>query len=158
MINNFQLPVFFSILLLLFTNCGHNVEFDQYETLSDETWSEDNTLNFEAVITDTSAVYNVFINVRNRNEYPMSNLFLFVNTTAPSGNMRRDTVEIPMADVHGKWYGKSVAGIWQHSHLFKKHVKFPIPGEYQFEVTQAMRMEELPGIVDAGIRITRVTQ
>ena len=39
--------------------------------------------------------------------------------------------------------------------LFKKGVTFRQPGEYRFELIQAMRIDPLPGIMDAGIRIEK---
>jgi gliding motility-associated lipoprotein GldH len=39
--------------------------------------------------------------------------------------------------------------------VFKKNVRFPLAGKYHMDVEQAMRMEQLPGILNAGIRIER---
>jgi gliding motility-associated lipoprotein GldH len=129
--------------------------FDQNQTIPDRIWDKDNVLKFEVPLTDTSLAYNIDINLRNTGAYPMSNLYLFVTTTAPSGLSRRDTVELILADKRGQWYGKGFGNIWQHQRPFRRNIRFPVPGTYTFELQQAMRIDQLPGVVDAGIRIEK---
>jgi gliding motility-associated lipoprotein GldH len=49
--------------------------------------------------------------------------------------------------------GDGLGDIWDNRILLKDQVKFPQAGEYRFELYQAMRINPLPGIMDAGIRI-----
>jgi gliding motility-associated lipoprotein GldH len=60
-----------------------------------------------------------------------------------------------LASKEGKWRGKGVGDIWDDQVLFKHGVRFPQKGEYRFEITHAMRMNPLPGIMDGGIRIEK---
>jgi gliding motility-associated lipoprotein GldH len=94
--------------------------------------------------------------LRNAGNYPYSNIFLFVNTYFPSGTIDKDTVEIMLASPDGKWMGKGLGDIWDNRILFKRNVTFPEKGKYRFEISQAMRLNPLPGITDAGMRIEKV--
>ncbi len=120
-------------------------------------WDAEKPLVFQTVITDTINPVNVYLNIRNAGAYPFSNIFLFLNTRFPQGQIDRDTVEIMLATPEGKWLGNGLGDIWDNQVLFKSNVRFPQKGEYRFELTQAMRMNPLPGIMDAGLRIEKAT-
>lgn len=119
-------------------------------------WSKDSLARFEVNITDTLSIHSVYVTMRNSSTYPYSNVFLFVTTVAPSGAFVRDTMECVLADESGKWRGKGFAKYWDNRFAMRKNVKFPEKGTYTFTIQQGMRLEELPGIHDVGIRIERV--
>jgi gliding motility-associated lipoprotein GldH len=121
--------------------------------IPDHEWFIDKPVVMNAVIQDTMKKYNVYINIRNAGYYRFSNLYLFVNTRFPDGQIQRDTVECILASPEGKWLGDGLGDIWDNRVLFKKNVMFRQPGDYRFELIQAMRIDPLPGIMDAGIRI-----
>ena len=60
-----------------------------------------------------------------------------------------------MSAPDGRWLGDGLGDIFDNRILFKEGVKFPQAGEYRFELFQAMRINPLPGIMDAGIRIEK---
>jgi len=67
----------------------------------------------------------------------------------------RDTMECILADPNGKWLGEGLGDIWDNKILFKQNVKFRKSGLYEFSLTQAMRVDSLPMIMDAGISIEK---
>jgi gliding motility-associated lipoprotein GldH len=87
--------------------------------------------------------------------YPFSNLYLFITTTAPSGDFVKDTVDVILADEKGKWKGRGLGDIWDLQQLYKQNVRFAQRGTYHFEYVQAMRMEKLPFILDVGLRVEK---
>ncbi|MBN2350575.1 MAG: gliding motility lipoprotein GldH [Bacteroidales bacterium] len=143
------------ILLVFFISCNSNRVFDRNIPISKNTWSQDNILTFQPEVLDTSSIYNIFIQLRNTGEYPMSNLFLFIKTTSPQGLFVKDTFECILADPKGKWTGKGFGNVWNNKIMYKQYVKFPFKGTYTIDVEQAMRIEELEGIIDLGIRIEK---
>jgi gliding motility-associated lipoprotein GldH len=106
-------------------------------------------------ITDTINPCNVYINVRNASDYPFSNLFLFLETRYPNGAFSKDTLECVLADGSGKWLGSGSGDIWDNQILFKKNVVFKQKGKYYFNLEQAMRLQNLPQILDIGLRVER---
>jgi gliding motility-associated lipoprotein GldH len=100
----------------------------------------------------------MYLNVRNAGYYRFSNLFLFVNTILPQGQTLRDTVEITLSAPDGKWLGNGLGDIYDNRYLFRENFKFPQAGSYRFELIQAMRVNPLQGIMDAGIRIEKATK
>ncbi len=103
---------------------------------------------------DSLQMYNIFINIRHTTNYPKSNLYVFVTAKAPTGESRRDTVEIGIADEHGKWLGNGFGDIKLVSREYRKSVRFVYPGLYEFQIEQGMRIPEIP-ITDVGLRIEK---
>ncbi|MCG3167468.1 MAG: Gliding motility lipoprotein GldH [Bacteroidia bacterium] len=148
--------LFFGLCLLVFLSaCDSKRIYEQNIELQNNTWNAAQKVKFEVTISDTVSGNNVLINVRHAGYYPYSNLFLFINTTFPDGKTTRDTVECPLADEKGKWLGKGLGDLWDTQILFKRNVRFSQSGNYKFEFEQAMRIEELPGIMDVGLRIEK---
>lgn len=133
--------------------CDKNRVFDSSIRIEDGQWTVNDVKQFSFEIEDTTAYYNVLINVRNNNEYDYRNLYLFIKMTSPSNKYFADTVEFQLADNRGKWMGKGVGNIWQNQLLMLKNVKLLEKGSYQVEIIQGMRDDTLESITDIGLRI-----
>jgi gliding motility-associated lipoprotein GldH len=142
-------------MLFCLTSCDPKRVFEENKQLANNNWDQNSPLVFLVNISDTLQKHNVYINVRNAGFYGFSNLFLFINTRMPQGQLERDTVECTLASPDGRWLGEGLGDIWDNRILLKKDVRFPQTGEYRFELIQAMRINPLPGIMDAGIRIEK---
>lgn len=115
-----------------------------------------NIVKLDVEITDTVSLHNIYFNIRNAGGYQFSNLYLFLTTITPKGEEARDTVELTLADDRGKWLGDGSGDIWDNRILFKRKFRFPESGLYHFGLQQAMRVNPLPQIMDAGMRIEKV--
>jgi gliding motility-associated lipoprotein GldH len=146
---------FASCLLVLFASCDSKRIYEKNTEIPGNTWDAAQKVKFEVNITDTVSGNNVMINIRHAGLYPYSNLFMFINTTFPNGKTTRDTVECLLADDKGKWLGEGLGDIWDARILFKRNVRFSQSGNYTFEFEQAMRVEQLPGVMDVGLRIEK---
>jgi gliding motility-associated lipoprotein GldH len=150
---NAVLPI--ALAALLFASCDPDRVFEKNIRIPDGIWDRNNSVRFEVVVEDTITPHNLYINIRNAGMYPVSNLYLFVTTIAPSGHTIKDTVQIILADERGNWLGKGLGDIWDNQQLYKEQVRFAQKGEYIFEYEQAMRLEKLPFILDVGLRIEK---
>ena len=147
----------FLLLLIgyLLVSCDQDRVFEKNIKIPDGVWSFHDPVRFEVYIEDTVSMHNLYINIRNTSMYPMRNLYLFIETTAPSGHTLTDTVEVILADDKGKWYGSGLGDIWDLSQLYKQNIRFAQKGKYSFRYEQAMRTENLPFILDVGLRIEK---
>ena len=143
------------LLILVLSSCDPNRVYEKNIKIPDGIWYRENIVQFELQIEDTINSHNLYVNVRNTSLYPMSNLYLFITTTAPSGHSVRDTVEIVLADNKGKWVGSGLGDIWDLQQLYKKNVRFAQRGKYSFDFEQAMRTEKLPFVLDVGLRVEK---
>lgn len=143
------------LLAMLMPACNESVIYESNQRIPGNEWNRFDLHRFEVDIDDTVNIYNLMINVRNTGEYPRSNLFLFVSASSPSGAFTRDTLEFILAEPSGKWLGKGFGSVWQNRFYYRRNVRFPERGKYLFEFEQAMRIDDLPGILDIGLRIEK---
>lgn len=149
---NFLLILMFA---LLFVACDKNRIYEENRVVDKGIWNIDNRIRFETTISDTNLRYNVFLNVRNSMQYPYSNIYLFLDTRFPDGRIARDTIDCMLADYDGRWLGTGVGSVKFNQFLFQQGVSFPQKGTYRFDIQQAMRVNDLIGIHDIGIRIEK---
>lgn len=149
-------------ICLCLWSCDSNYVFDEYKTLPN-IWHKDTIVSFKVNTLDTINPYNVFINLRNNNDYKYSNLFLIVSTKFPKGKVVKDTLEYRMAKPNGEFLGTGFSDIKENKLWYKEHVVFEEPGFYEFSIQQAMRENgkvqgviNLEGITDVGLRIENI--
>lgn len=140
--------------IFLLTACDPFMVYDEYQKTDGGQWKWSDIRTFEPNMEDSLQMYNIFINIRHTTNYPKSNLYVFVTAKAPTGESRRDTVEIGIADEHGKWLGNGFGDIKLVSREYRKSVRFVYPGLYEFQIEQGMRIPEIP-ITDVGLRIEK---
>ena len=143
------------LFALFFASCDGKRIFEENKSLPEGGWEADNAIKFDVDIKDPSTPANFYINVRNADGYPYSNLFLFVKTKFPNGKESNDTLECLLADEKGQWTGTGAGDIYDNQIPFKKNVRFPLAGIYSFEIQQGMRTENVPLIMDVGLRIEK---
>lgn len=132
-----------------------NISINEYE------WHYKDTLNFSFELNDTSQRYNFFINVRHTDAYDYANLWLNVQTIYPNGEIQSGPVNLPMADSKGKWYGSGLGDIFSTETLtnevmIQQNAQLPLSGTYQFKISQFMRVDPLPNIMDIGVIVKEV--
>jgi gliding motility-associated lipoprotein GldH len=152
MIRILQLAALVSLACCIFS-CANDRLFDNVQKISHSGWDKSDAKKFTISISDTAAAYDILLHLRNKTTYSSSNLWLFVNTTAPNGNHITDTLEFTLADPSGKWLGKGLGSINSMLIPFKMNIRFPFRGIYTFEFRQAMREDVLEGITDIGLRV-----
>jgi gliding motility-associated lipoprotein GldH len=118
-------------------------------------WELMNIHSFKVPVTDTLVSNNVFFTLRTGSSYPFRNIYLFVQTKSPDGKFITDTLEYSLADEKGNWYGKGFGDIHELNLPYKSNVYFPVKGTYQFNIRHGMRIENLNGVYDFGLRIER---
>ncbi len=150
-------------LILLFAGCNSNLIFSEFKANSRGIWSREDVKEYIFTQEDTISGYNLFINIRNDNEYPFSNLFLITDLNFPDGTVVRDTLEYEMALPDGSWLGKGYGSLKENKLWYKENIVFPLPGVYTLKVAHAMRqngtvegISELEGITDVGFQIETI--
>lgn len=143
------------VFMLFISSCDPKRVFEKNQQISDDVWNSDEKPVFEVEIEDTTAAHNFYVNVRNADGYPYSNVYIFISTVFPNQKHSMDTLECVLADETGKWLGNGLGDIYDNQILFKKGVRFPVKGKYVFTMEQAMRTDGLPLIMDIGLRIEK---
>jgi gliding motility-associated lipoprotein GldH len=138
----------------VFYSCNKGVMYQKYISIPDNTWVANKPVTFTVPVDDTINYYNVYVNIRQANDYDFGNIYLFIDITAPGNRTERDTMDCILADNSGRWLGQGLGDIWDNKLWFKRHTRFH-SGEYKFTYTQAMRVDTLEQIMDVGLRIEK---
>jgi gliding motility-associated lipoprotein GldH len=124
--------------------------------MNGEIWKLTDIPDFKVPVTDTINSNNVIFTIRSGSAYPFRNIYLFVSTTSPDGKKITDTLQYNLADEKGRWYGKGFGDIHELNLPYKSNVYFPGKGTYEFKIQHGMRIENLKGIYDFGLRIEKI--
>ncbi len=153
----------YSLMVVLLTmSCDRSVVRSEYRSVQGGVWNRDDVLHFQFSGLDTLQSHDIYINVRNDNTFPFSNLFLIASMTTPQGEVLTDTLEYAMARPDGTWMGKGMGSVKENKLWYKENIVFPNSGVYTIDVAHAMRkngnvvgLEGLQGITDIGVEISK---
>ncbi len=149
------------ILILLFIvalcSCNSGEWYSSVVTIPESGWHKDTVAVFKSEITRLDESCHLLLQVNNKDDYQYSNIWFFIDAISPSGNVQRDTLECALADVQGKWYGKSAHDhTFESLHPYKINIRFPEEGLYKYYVVHGMRDTVLTGIESVGLKIIDV--
>ena len=142
------------LLLLAFASCT-NDSFDKRTVIPEAEWRQEDRVAFDVDINDTISGYVFGIGLRHLENYRYSNLFVFLHTRMPNGNVTHDTIECTLATPEGRWIGKGSGSMRDLTVPLNENLRFPLAGNYHFEIEQAMREPKLKGISDIGLYVER---
>jgi len=150
-----------ALAFVLITSCDSKAVFDDYKSVS-TSWNKQDVVNFKIDAPDSIKPYNLFVNVRNTNDYRYSNLFLIVEMNFPHGKKVKDTLEYRMTEKNGEWLGTGLSAVKDNKLWYKESVVFNESGTYNVNIQHAMRnvgevngVVNLEGITDVGFRIEK---
>ena len=144
-------------------SCEQGLIYSDFQSISQGSWDKDDIKVFNISEVDSISSFQMFINVRNNNSFPYSNLFLITELEYPNGETFIDTLEYEMALPNGQWLGKGYGSIKENKLWYKENIVFPVNGVYTLRIGHAMRKNgsvdgiiELPGITDIGVEIEKL--
>ena len=148
------------LIIILFFSCDKKRVFDDYQSVG-TAWHKDSIVSFNLPELDSTKRYNLFVTLRDNNNYPFNNLFLIVGLEMPNGFTKIDTLEYQMANPDGSLMGDGFSDIKENKLFYKEKVRFR--GKYKVNIKQAVRengkvpgVNELDGITEVGFRIERI--
>ncbi len=148
------------IFLALFSSLQSCNTIDVYEqtiALPKHEWKSNLRLNFMADVKDSSAYYNIYFVFRHTESYHFNNIWINLTSTFPKDTARTEKIPITLANGNG-WLGTSMDDIIEQRLLINRQpVRLPA-GTYKFSITQIMREDPLQNVLNAGIRLEKVTQ
>ena len=107
-----------------------------------------------------SSKKNIYLRLRNNNDYPYSNIFLLASLRSGEDKIYHDTLEYAMASADGSWLGSGFSEIKESKLWWKGGVILLNEEPLIIEVSQAVRnngkekgISKLKGIISVGISI-----
>ncbi len=132
-----------------------DTSFNKRTIIPEAEWRQEEKVGFDVDVDDTINGYVFGLELRHLENYRYSNLFVFLHTRMPNGNLTHDTIECTLATPEGRWIGKSSGSMRDLRIPLNDNLRFPLTGSYHFEIEQAMREPVLKGISDIGLFIEK---
>ena len=147
------------LVMIIFSSCDKKRVFDEYKSVG-SAWHKDSIVTFNLPELDSTKRYDLFINVRDNNDYQFNNLFLIVALELPNGFTKVDTLEYQMAEPDGTLLGNGFSDLKESKLFYKENVRFR--SKYKVYIMQAVRengkvlgVKALDGITEVGFRIEK---
>lgn len=140
-------------IVLLWLGCTQREVFSEYKPIATQGWSVDSLYSFDVNIEDENQTYNVYLNIRNRGEYPYQNMWIYLKRFAPDSSIVNDTIECYLTDNRGKWLGSGVGAVYEMPVLYQQRIHFPVKGKYRYTLVHGMRDLVLKGVSDIGMKV-----
>ena len=137
----------------LLAGCGQPPLVAETSDVPLEGWDSQHSVAFHWDVQDTLLRHDVMLDVRHAQDYPNSNLYLFLTYRFPNGKSRVDTVECTLADARGKWRGSGFGDLVDQRFMLESGIRFPLRGRYGLEVVHGMRNDPVVGVSNVGLRL-----
>ena len=152
----------FSFFLILIYSCDSKTIISMNKELPG-VWKKEEIVTFNLPELDSLKGYNLFINLRNTNDYKFNNIYLIVVMNSPYGRVVTDTLEYQMAKPDGTWLGNGIGNVKENKLWYKEHIFLNEKGTYTVSISQAMRnngtvsgVKNLEGIIDVGFSVEKI--
>ncbi|MES2748754.1 MAG: gliding motility lipoprotein GldH [Bacteroidota bacterium] len=155
--------ILFLLCAFLVVSCDKERVFDEYKSVGNS-WHKDSIVSFDLPELNQKNKYNLFVTIRDNNDYPFNNLFLIVKMKQPNKQTIVDTLEYQMTEADGSLLGDGFTDVKESKLFYKENVAFNLKGKYKVAIQQANRqtgkivgITNLDGISEVGFRIESIT-
>lgn len=150
-------PLYLSLIGLI-AGCVLGDEKLQFSSFSNG-WPQHEEVQFRFTPEKMNSPTNLFLYLRNNNDYQFSNIHLITKIENPIGEKLVDTLSYTMATPEGEWLGEGLL-VHESKLWFKEAYHFRVVGEHLLTIKPAMRHNEraesidvLKGITEVGLGI-----
>ena len=148
---------YFLGIIALFSSCGKQ-PLEQFISIPNRVWEFNSPASFIVNITHPG-VYKMQVEVRYSQEYSFSNVWVGLNEKGPDGKTANMRMNIPLFDLSGRPYGSFAGKFYDRNYpdgnmeTNQLTLNIPQTGEYRFSFQHNMRIDNLDGIDEIGIRL-----
>jgi gliding motility-associated lipoprotein GldH len=148
--------ILFALVLCCVASCAKVNVFEKNVTLKNQEWSSSDKPTIAFEISDTTALYNVYLVIRHSDAYNYNNMWVKCYVKGPEDTASRSQqYNLPLASNQEGWYGSSMDDITEARILIQPDTKFNKTGMYHFTLEQTMRQDPLLHVLNAGVRIEK---
>ncbi len=144
----------FIFCLFFIISCNNkNYIYEESEEIIEGKWLYKDTLNYTFQITDTTKIYNIYLELAHSTDYTYQNLYLKLHTQFPTGKRIEQQVSFELADKYGQWYGDCGNSSCSLLVPSQKGAYFNTLGKHTITIEQFMRKDPIEGIKKISVRI-----
>ncbi len=126
---------------------------DTFHDIPENGWQYENVIVDSFSVKQPDHYHQYYLNARIDGDYPYANLHVKLKITAPDSTVSEEVVSVKLAEKSGKWLGSGIGDVITFQVPILKRQELKQKGKYTVELEQYMRLENLPFIVSAGIKV-----
>lgn len=136
-------------VLLLASGCGDEVlnSYSEYHRLPESGWTYRDIETYAPVHADSLCRGTLVVGIRHSADYPYTSVCVEVEFS-DNGNIKHDTVNIPLSDRYGRWLGKGIGASFQTTDTVATLLH---ASGSEVKIRHMMRCDTLRGINQLGI-------
>ncbi|MDE3247087.1 MAG: gliding motility lipoprotein GldH [Bacteroidota bacterium] len=147
------LPITAAAFLL--AGCTQLGVFEKNASFKNHAWESSNHPSFTFTISDTTALYNLYVVIRHTDAYRFNNIWLKLSRQGPDTTYTQQ-LDLSLANTTQGWLGTGMDDIWeQRIPITEGAFRFRKSGNYTFTLEQIMRQDPLQHVLNAGIRVEK---
>lgn len=148
--------VLFAIACIILASCNRLDVYEKNVMIPGQEWKSNFAAKGSFTISDTNALYNIFLVLRHTDAYKYNNIWLNIGTQYPGDSMRTIQLDLELASDAQGWYGSGMNDIWEvRKQLNAEPWPFKRIGNYNFSISQIMRDDPLKNVMSAGLRVEK---
>ena len=158
--NKLIINIFFAYLISIIFGCRPEKGYTFYKSVPNDGLGVNPVIFKVPKKIINSSKKNIFLRLRNNNNYPYSNIFLLASLRSGEDKIYDDTLEYAMASPDGKWLGSGFNEIKESKLWWLGGVILSNQEPLIIEVSHAVRnngeekgVSKLKGIISVGISI-----
>ncbi|MGB5982820.1 MAG: gliding motility lipoprotein GldH [Nonlabens sp.] len=153
---------FLIYLAIIASSCDDHHIMSDTASFENGAWAINNPVEFDFEPVDTTSAVDMFVHLRNTDQYEFNNLYLISQIKFPHGKTVTDTLQYMMTDAEGKFLGSGTRDVYENKLWLKEGVRFRESGTYNLLLRHAMRkngevdgVQNLEGVLDVGYSIEK---
>ncbi|MEL6606849.1 MAG: gliding motility lipoprotein GldH [Bacteroidota bacterium] len=142
--------------LFLFYACGGTSIYQTSTSLEHSQWPASSVLDFSFQVGDESQDYDIYLLVKNSQDYPYQNLYVtYYLEDATHNLLHKELKNYALFDIKtGKPLGTGWRKSKRHEFLLTTGYQFSQSGSYTLKLVHFMRTDHLPGLQTIGMKVT----
>ncbi len=144
----------FGVLLLV--GCESGIYYQDTYKPEDNVWKHSDLVDFDFSIADSTAMYNMYLDITHETSYPFQNLYVMIRSVSPDGLIIEDQHSLELQEKGGAWIGGCNAQKCEIRFILREGFTFPMSGSYTIQLEQNTRTEALKGVREIGLVIEKV--
>jgi gliding motility-associated lipoprotein GldH len=139
---------------LLLTACNRNEIYNEYRQVDNMVWKKNNRFKFEVVVENPGEVYSLTVAMRHNSNVALGNMSLELLQKSPSGQLEHHPFVFNFRDKEtGRLLGEAMMDICDTEQIVIEKLRLAESGVYIFELAHTMEDDNIPSIIDVGIKI-----
>lgn len=133
--------------VLLLSSCkAKDNEFSEFRDIPAKGWAYGTPVLLAPEQNDSVASGPLFLTLRHNNSFPFSNIYVEIE-----GKNLLDTINIPLADIYGNWYGKGKGDLKEVTVLVRRN--YTHTSGDTILVRHILRVDTLDGVSSVGLQL-----